>query len=69
MDCDSRAHIFAVNGSNNYLDLRGVAFETPVSVQSKVSGRAHVSDTWHIKGADNTFEGGYFRNVIESPLS
>jgi len=60
-------HIFAVNGSNNYFDLRGVVFETPVSVQSKLSGRAHVADTWHINGAANTFEGGYFRNVVDRP--
>ncbi|MHC4284414.1 MAG: hypothetical protein ACYSWZ_15790 [Planctomycetota bacterium] len=60
-------HIFAVNGSNNYFDLRGVVFETPVSLQSKLSGRAHVADTWHINGANNTFEGGYFRNVIDKP--
>jgi hypothetical protein len=60
-------HIFAVNGSNNYFDLRGAVFETPVSGQSKLSGRAHVADTWHINGAGNTFEGGYFRNVIDKP--
>ena len=60
-------HIFAVDGSNNYFDLRGVVFETPVSVQGKLTGRAHVSDTWHINGANNTFEGGYFRNVIDKP--
>ena len=60
-------HIFAVNGSNNYFDLRGVVFETPVSVQGKLSGRAHVADTWHINGANNTFEGGYFRNVVDKP--
>lgn len=60
-------HIFAVTGSNNHFDLRGVAFETPVSVQSKLSRRAHVSDTWHVNGANNTFEGGYFRNVVDRP--
>jgi len=64
---NDQQHIFAVNGSSNYFDLRGVVFETPVSVQSKLSGRAHVSDTWHINGANNTFEGGYFRNVIDRP--
>jgi len=56
-------HIFAVTGSNNHFDLRGVVFETPVSVQSRLSGRAHVSDSWHINGANNIFEGGYFQNV------
>ena len=60
-------HIFAVNGSNNHFDLRGVVLETPVSVQSKLSGRAHVADSWHINGAGNTFEGGYFRNIIDRP--
>jgi hypothetical protein len=64
---NQQEHIFAVNGSNNYFDLRGAVFETPVSVQSKLSGRAHVSDTWHINGAGNTFEGGYFRNVTDMP--
>ncbi len=64
---NNQQHIFAVNGSNNYFDLRGVVFETPVSAQSKLSGRAHVSDTWHINGTDNTFEGGYFRNILDRP--
>lgn len=60
-------HIFAVTGSNNIFDLRGAVFETPVSVQSKLSGRPHVSDSWHINGRKNTFIGGYFRNVIDRP--
>lgn len=64
---NNQQHIFAVNGSNNYFDLRGVVFETPVSVQSKLSRKAHVSDTWHINGTNNTFEGGYFRNVVDKP--
>jgi len=64
---NNQEHVFAVNGSNNYFDLRGVVIETPVSVQGKLSGRAHVADTWHINGAGNTFEGGYFRNVIDKP--
>lgn len=61
----NQEHIFAVNGSNNYFDLRGVVFETPVSVQSRLSGRSHVADTWHINGANNTFEGGYFQNIVD----
>jgi len=60
-------HIFAVNGSNNHFDLRGVVFETPVSLQSALARKAHVADTWHINGAANTFEGGYFRNVVDRP--
>jgi len=60
-------HIFAVNGSSNYFDLRGVVFETPVSVQSKLTAKTHVSDSWHINGVGNTFEGGYFRNVTDLP--
>ena len=60
-------HIFAVNGSNNRFDLRGVVFETAVSVQSKLSRRVHVSDSWHINGSDNYFIGGYFRNVLDMP--
>jgi hypothetical protein len=63
----TQEHIFAVNGSNNSFDLRGVVIETPVSVQSKLSGRAHVADTWHVNGANNTFIGGYFRNVLDMP--
>jgi len=62
---NDQQHIFAVNGSNNYFDLRAVVFETPVSVQSRLSGKAHVADTWHINGAGNTFEGGYFRNIVD----
>lgn len=64
---DHQEHIFAVNGSNNIFDLRGVVIETPVSVQSKLTGRTHVSDCWHINGDHNTFIGGYFRNVIDMP--
>ncbi|MBK1829880.1 hypothetical protein JIN77_04030 [Verrucomicrobiaceae bacterium R5-34] len=60
-------HIFAVNGSNNFFDLRGVVFETPVSVVSKLTGKVHAADSWHINGARNTFIGGYFRNVIDMP--
>jgi len=62
---NEQQHIFAVNGSNNHFDLRGVVFETPVSVQSKMSMKAHVADCWHINGASNVFEGGYFRNVLD----
>ena len=60
-------HIFAINGSNNSFDLRDVVIETPVSVQSKLSRRAHVSDSWHVNGENNVFIGGYFRNVIDMP--
>lgn len=60
-------HIFAVNGSNNFFDLRGVVIETPVSVQSTLSRRVHVSDSWHINGSNNVFIGGYFRNVLDMP--
>jgi len=56
-------HLFAVTGSNNYFDLRGVVFETPVSVQSKLSMAPHVASSWDIDGSNNTFEGGYFRNI------
>ena len=60
-------HIFAVNGSRNIFDLRGVVIETPVSVQSRLTRKVHVSDSWHINGEGNTFIGGYFRNVIDLP--
>lgn len=42
-----------------------MVIETPVSVQSKLTNKAHVADSWHINGNANTFEGGYFRNVID----
>ena len=64
---DYQEHLFAVNGSDNIFDLRGVVIETPVSAMSKLTGRTHVSDTWHINGDKNTFIGGYFRNVIDMP--
>ncbi|MFH5805845.1 hypothetical protein [Alienimonas sp. DA493] len=64
---DRHQHVFAVTGSNNHFDLRGVVIETPVSVQSPLSKRPHVSDTWHLFGDGNTFEGGYFRNVLDRP--
>ena len=64
---DGQAHIFDVTGSNNHFDLRGAVFETPVSVQSTLPRKAHMSDTWHINGSHNTFEGGYFRNIIDRP--
>ena len=61
----NQQHIFAVNGSNNHFDLRGVVIETPVSTQSKLTNKAHVADSWHINGANNVFEGGYFRNILD----
>jgi hypothetical protein len=64
---NQQQHLFAVNGSNNHFDLRGVVIETPVSVQSRLSGKAHVADCWHINGTNNTFEGGYFRNITDRP--
>ncbi len=60
-------HIFAVNGSDNHFDLRGVVIETPVSLQSQLTGKAHVADCWHINGSGNTLEGAYFRNIIDRP--
>jgi len=59
--------IFAIDGSDNYFDLRGVVFETPVSVMSTMNGKPHVSDSWHVNGDRNTFIGGYFRNIIDKP--
>ena len=64
---EGQQHIFAVNGSNNYFDLRGAVIETPVSTQSKLTNKAHVADSWHINGNNNTFDGGYFRNVLDKP--
>ncbi len=58
-------HLFVVTGSNNSFDLRGVVFETPVSAQSKLSMAPHVASSWDIDGANNTFEGGYFRNITD----
>ncbi len=58
-------HIFAVTGSNNYFDLRGVVIETPVSLMGTLSKKVHVADSWHINGNNNTFIGGYFRNVLD----
>jgi|GEM_PF-1437735 len=60
-------HLFAVTGSNNHFDLRGAVFETPVSAQGRLSGQAHVADSWHVNGSGNIFEGGYFRNVTDQP--
>lgn len=61
----TQEHIFVVNGSNNFFDLRGVVIETPVSIMSKLSRRPHVSDSWHVNGTNNTFIGGYFENIID----
>ena len=58
-------HIFAVTGSNNHFDMRGVVIETPTSLQGRLSMTPHLSDSWHINGSGNTFEGGYFRNVTD----
>lgn len=58
-------HIFVCNGSYNYFDLRGVVIETPTSLMAKLSGRPHVSDSWHINGTKNTFIGGYFENILD----
>lgn len=51
----NQRHIYAVNnGSGNHFDLRGVVIETPVSLQSKLTNKAHVADSWHINGKNNT---------------
>lgn len=62
---DNQQHIFAINGSNNHFDLRGVVIETPVSLQGTMSSKAHVADCWDVNGANNVIEGGYFRNVVD----
>jgi len=64
---EGHQHVFAVTGSDNHFDLRGVVFEIPVSVTSTLSRKPHVSDTWHIFGDNNTFEGGYFLDVLDRP--
>lgn len=64
---EGQEHLFAVNGSNNHFDLRGVVIETPVSAQSLLTSKSHVADSWHINGSENVFEGGYFRNIIDKP--
>jgi len=62
---NEQQHIFAVTGSNNHFDLRGCVIETPTSVQSTLSGKAHVADSWHINGDSNVIEGGWFVNVTD----
>ncbi len=64
---NEQEHFFAVNGSNNYLDLRGVVIQIPLSLQSKATQRAHVADCWHINGENNVIEGGYFRDLLDVP--
>ena len=64
---DGNHSIFAVTGSDNYFDLRGATIITPVSVQGKLPGKAHVSDCWVVLGNNNTFDGGYFRNEVDKP--
>ncbi len=62
---DGRESIFGVTGSNNHFDLRGAVIETPASVMKTLSRKAHVPQSWVITGSGNTFEGGYFRNVLD----
>ena len=57
--------IFAVTGSNNYFDLRNTVILTPVSLQSKLPQKSHISDSWQIIGDNNTFDGGYFKNEVD----
>ncbi len=57
--------LFAVTGSGNHFDLRGVVIETPSSTQDRLPMKSHFTHTWTIFGEDNTFEGGYFRNVVD----
>ncbi len=64
-EATTQEQIFAVTGSGNHFDLRGVVFETPVSVQNTLTRKTHMADTWRIAGSSNTFEGGYFRNVVD----
>ena len=64
---EGKQHLFAVHGSNNRFDLRGTVIETPVSTQSLLTAKAHVSSCWRVYGSDNTFIGGYFRNILDKP--
>ncbi len=64
---EGKQHLFAVHGSNNRFDLRGTVIETPVSAQSLLTTKAHVSSCWRVYGSENTFIGGYFRNVLDKP--
>ncbi len=57
--------IIAVTGTGNHFDLRGAVIEIPASVMKKLPGKAHVPQSWVIAGEGNTFEGGYFRNVLD----
>jgi hypothetical protein len=57
--------IFGVTGSNNHFDLRGAVIETPASVMKTLPKKVHVPQSWVITGDGNTFEGGYFRNVLD----
>ena len=64
---EGKQHLFAVHGSNNHFDLRGTVIETPVSAQSRLTSKAHISSCWRVYGSKNTFIGGYFRNVLDQP--
>lgn len=65
----TQQQVFVVSGSNNHFDLRDVVISIPSSLKNQLSRKAHVSDNWRIAGANNIFEGAYFRTETDLPYT
>jgi hypothetical protein len=61
--------VFAVSGSNNTFDLRGVTLQVDTALLAKMKARTHELAAYRITGNGNTFLGGTFENLGEQPPS
>ena len=63
----TQEQVFAITGSDNHLDLRGVVFTIPSSVKDQLTRKTHMADNWRVNGANNIIEGAYFRTEVDKP--
>ena len=63
----TQEQVFAITGSDNHLDLRGVVFTIPSSTKDQLTRKTHMADNWRVNGANNIIEGAYFRTEVDKP--
>lgn len=55
--------VFAVSGSNNHFDLRGVTIEIDTQMLADMRGKVQSLHVYLVSGSGNTLEGGRFEDV------
>jgi len=61
--CEDNKTVFAVSGTKNQFDLRGVTLELDTKVLADMRGKTHELCVYRILGGSNTFEGAVFEDV------